>query len=227
MNSTPALASSALKVVATETESNTASTAMRPEPLPPSPSTARVSVALLNAEQRFALAQRNAELLVGAQNFRVDLVERLRSVLLLRRGIIIEVLVVDRAVIDLRPFRLAHGQPALIGVKPPRQHPFRLVLLGRDEADGVLGQALGGLVRFDQRLEPILVLIDVDAPDLIDGLLYGRHSSLRSRFQGPRVGFSRLWSISCFGSSLPRVTPIRRINRSVLQPVRRQRWAVP
>jgi len=32
-------------------------------------------------------------------------------------------------------------------------------------------------------------LINVDAPDLIDGLLYCRHSSLRSRFQGPRVGF--------------------------------------
>ncbi len=204
MNSTPALASSALNVVATETESNTASTATRPSccrccPRRPPCLQARASPFgsvfwPLNAEQRFALAQRNAELFVGAQNFRIDLVERFRAVLLLRRRIVIEVLIVDRAVFDLGPFRLAHGQPALIGVEPPRQHPFRLVLLGRDEADRVLGQALGGLVRFDQRLEAILVLVDVDAPDLIDGLLYCRHSSLRSRFQGPRVGLSRLWS---------------------------------
>jgi len=32
-------------------------------------------------------------------------------------------------------------------------------------------------------------LINVDTADLFDGLLYGRHSSLRSRLQGPRVGF--------------------------------------
>jgi hypothetical protein len=32
-------------------------------------------------------------------------------------------------------------------------------------------------------------LINVDTADLLDGLLYGRHSSLRSRLQGPRVGF--------------------------------------
>src|SRR5262249_12778327 len=137
----------------------------------------------------------NAQLLVGAQNFGIDLVERFWPVLLLRRGVIVNVLVVDRAVFDLGPFRLAHGQPALVGIKPPSQHPLRFILLGRDKTHGVLGQALGGLFRFDQRLKTILVLINVDAPNLLDGLLYCRHSSLRSRFQGPRVGFSRLWSV--------------------------------
>ena len=103
--------------------------------------------------------------------------------LLLRRGVVVEVLVVDRAVIDPRPGRLAHGQPAPIGVEPPLQHPLGLVLLGRDEADGVFVQALGGLVGFDIGHEPVLVLVDVDTADLIDGLLYGRHSSLRCGFK--------------------------------------------
>ncbi|MGB6273615.1 MAG: hypothetical protein WBF44_18685, partial [Pseudolabrys sp.] len=37
--------------------------------------------------------------------------------------------------------------------------------------------------------EPVFVLVNVDTADLFDGLLYCRHSSLRSRLQGPRVGF--------------------------------------
>ena len=137
----------------------------------------------LHAEQRLPLAQRNAELVVGLEDFGVDLVERLRAVLLLRRRIVIEVLVVDRAVVHARPSGLAHGEPAPIGVEPPREHPLGLILLGRDEADDVFGQALGGLVGFDVRHEPVFILVDVDAADLLDGLLYGRHSSLRCGFK--------------------------------------------
>ena len=120
----------------------------------------------------------------------------------LRRGVIIEVLVVDRAVFDLGPFRLAHGQPALVGIKPPSQHPLGFVLLRRDKPDGIFGEALRRLVGFDQRLKSILILIDVDTADLIDGLLHCRHSSLRSRFQGPRVGLSR------YGDDLAWVRPV-------------------
>jgi hypothetical protein len=50
---TPAFLSSSLKVVTTETESNTASTGH--------------ARAVLHARQDLALPQRNAELLVGAQ----------------------------------------------------------------------------------------------------------------------------------------------------------------
>ena len=151
---------------------------------------ARLVCGLLDAEQRLALAQRNAELLVGAQNFRIDLVERLRR--RLRRGIVIDVLIVDRAVFDLGPFRLMHGEPAAIRIEPPVQHPFRLVLLCRDEADGVFGKAFRRLLGFDLGLESILILVDVDPADLVHRLLHCRHSSLRSRFQGPRVGCVRM-----------------------------------
>ena len=159
---------------------------------------------VLHAEEDFLLAQRDAELLVGAQDFRIDFVKRFRSVLLLRRRVVVNVLVVDRAVFDLGPFRLAHGQPAFVGIEPPRQHPVRFVLFRRNEAHDIFGQALRGLFRFNQRLKSVFVLIDVDAPDLLDGLLHCRHSSLRSRGQGPRVGFSRYGQV---GLSL-RFTPI-------------------
>src|SRR5207247_6468278 len=36
---------------------------------------------------------------------------------------------------------------------------------------------------FDDRLESIFRLVDVDTADLLDGLLYGRHSSLRCGFK--------------------------------------------
>src|SRR5262249_34152957 len=126
---------------------------------------------LLDPEQRFALAQRDTELLIGAQDFGVDVFQRLRPLLLLRRRIVVDALVVDRAVLDLGPFRLPHRQPAPVRVEPPGQHPLWLILFGRDEADGIFGKALGSLLRFDQRLEPIFILVNVDTTDLIDGLL--------------------------------------------------------
>src|SRR5262249_38618177 len=89
----------------------------------------------------------------------------------------------DRAVFDARPLGLAHGQPAAIGIEPPREHPLGLVLLRRNETDDVFGQALGSLLGFDQRLESILVLIDVDTADLFHRLLHLRHSSLRCGFK--------------------------------------------
>jgi len=120
---------------------------------------------------------------VGLEDLGIDLVERLRAVLLLGRGVVIEVLVIDRAVAHPRPARLAHSEPAAIGVEPPSEHPLGLVLLCRNEADDVFGKPLGGLVGFDVRDESVFILVDVDTADLIDGLWYGRHSSLRCGFK--------------------------------------------
>src|SRR5262245_28034231 len=139
------------------------------------------ALGLLDAEQRLALAQRDAELLVGLEDLRIDLVERLRP--LLGRGVVMDVLIIDRGVGHARPAGLAHGEPAPIGVEPPGEHPFGLVLLRRDEADDVFVEALGGLLGLDDGFESVLVLVDVDAANLLDGLLYGRHSSLRCGFK--------------------------------------------
>src|ERR1700693_5349566 len=70
-----------------------------------------------------------------------------------------------------------------MGLEPPRQHPLGLVLLGRDETDRILREALRRLLGFDQRLESIFVLVDIDQADPIDRLLDGRHSSLRCGFK--------------------------------------------
>ncbi len=89
MKITPAFFSSSLKVVATETESNTASTATR--------------LRRLDAGQDFLLAQRDAELLVGLQDLGIDLVEGLRRRVHLRRGVVVDVVVVDRLVLTRAP----------------------------------------------------------------------------------------------------------------------------
>src|SRR5512139_931871 len=141
-----------------------------------------------DAGEDLLFAQRNAELLICLENFRIDFIERGQR-LLLRRGIIIGVLIVDLGIVDACPGRLAHGLPALKGFQPPGQHPLRLALLCRNKTDGIFRQALRGLFGFDIGDESVFILVNVDLSDLIDGLLYGRHSSLRSRFQGPRVGF--------------------------------------
>ena len=128
-----------------------------------------------HAGQHFLLAQWNAEFFVGPENLRIDLVER-GQFLLLRRRVVIEVLIVDLRIMDARPLRLLHGQPAAIGLQPPLQHPGRLVLLCGNEADGIFRQPARGLVGLDKRLKSISILVDVDPPDAIDRLLDGWHS---------------------------------------------------
>ncbi len=49
------------------------------------------------------------------------------------------------------------------------------------------------------RLESITILIDVDLANPIDGLLYGRHFILRSRFQGPRWINPETWNSKLVG----------------------------
>ena len=53
--------------------------------------------AFLHARQNFLLLQRNAELVIGFQQFGIDFVERLRLVRLFRRGIIRRGLIIDFA----------------------------------------------------------------------------------------------------------------------------------
>src|SRR6202000_3233232 len=138
------------------------------------------------ASENLDFTQGNAELLIGRENFRIDLVDRRHLLLRLRRGVIIEVLVVDLWIIDAPPGGLVLGDQAAMALQPPLQHPGRFILLCGNEADGVFRQPLRRFVGFDQRLASISVLLDVDAPDALDRLLYSRHSILRSRFQGPR-----------------------------------------
>ena len=83
-----------------------------------------------------------------------------------------------------------------------REHPLGLVLLGRDEADGVVVEPLGGSLGFDIGDESVLVLINVDAADLLDGLLNGRHFPLHCGFKD-RGSDCRLWSYGVDRTVLP------------------------
>ena len=183
MKITPAFFSSSLKVVATETESNTASTATRPDANSP----AAVAV-LADAGENLLLLQRNAEPRIGLQDLRIDLVEAGQSGVALRRGVVVEILVVDLRIVHARPGRLLHAEPAAIGLQPPLGHPFRLVLLRRDEADDVLVQPLRREVGLDVGREAVFVLVDVERPDLRDRLLNSGHQTLlKSTSQAARL----------------------------------------
>ena len=82
-----------------------------------------------HARQRLLLFQRNAQLVVGIQQLRIDFVETLRSrALAPRRGIIGDRLEIDRRMTDIRPLRLGQGQPVAVGLEPRLQQPFRLLL---------------------------------------------------------------------------------------------------
>ena len=114
-----------------------------------------------DAGQHRLLLQGDAELVVGLQQLGIDLVQALGAVLLgLGRGVVNDVLVVDGRVVDVGPGRLLHGQPVAIGLQAPFEQPFRLVLLGGNQADDVLVQAAGDGIGFDVGDEsPLIFLI--------------------------------------------------------------------
>ena len=117
-----------------------------------------------HAGQQLLLGERDAEFLVGAQQFGVDLVQALRSFFLLGRRVVDDVLVVDVRVVNLRPALarlpsrwIVHLQPVPVGLQAPLEQPLRLVLLGGDESNDVLIQARGRRVLLDVGHEPVLV----------------------------------------------------------------------
>ena len=103
----------------------------------------------LYACQHFLLRHGNAKLVVNGFDLGIELIKRIQLNLLLGRGVIVGVLIVDFGIAELGPVRFLHLLPQAEGFQAPVQHPFRLVLLARNEADGVLGQALFRIFGFD------------------------------------------------------------------------------
>ena len=92
-----------------------------------------------------------------------------------------DILEIDLRIIDPRPCGFFQSKPALERIQPPFEHPFRLVLLGRNHPDRIFVQTLRSCIAFDNGLETVFVLVNVDLTDLINGLLHGRHGALQSR----------------------------------------------
>src|SRR5690349_6223408 len=67
-----------------------------------------------HASEDLLLLQRYAELFVGSQNFRIDLIKRLRCFERLRRRVVVDALIVDRWIIYARPCRLAQDRKSVV-----------------------------------------------------------------------------------------------------------------
>ncbi len=112
----------------------------------------------LDAGEHLLLFERDAELLVNLEDFGIDFVEALERRLLLRRGVVVRVLIVDRRIAELGPVRLCHLLPQPERLQPPLEHPLGLALLGADEAHGRLVEALGGELGVDLGRPAVLIL---------------------------------------------------------------------
>src|SRR6185503_9859552 len=118
--------------------------------------------------QELLLAQRDTELGIGLEQLGINVVQTAQRLLGARRRVVADGLVVHRRVGDVRPIvRLGHLQPAAIPLEAPLEQPLGLLLLGRDQTDDVLAQALRRHIRLDVGDEAVLVF-------LVDQALDGR-----------------------------------------------------
>ena len=103
--------------------------------------------------------QRNTQLVVRLQEFRIDLIEALGAVShTARRRIITNRLKIDRLVTDMCPAWLSHLLPALKRTQAPVEHKFRLVLFCRQGSNYIFVQPRWKGVRFDLGDEPFFVV---------------------------------------------------------------------
>src|SRR5439155_5834570 len=112
-----------------------------------------------DAGQAFLLLERDAEFRVQGPDLGIDILEALHFLLRLRGRVVDDVLIVDRGIADVRPHGLLHREPVAIGPEPPLGHPFRLLLLARDEPDDVLVEALRNRVLIEVGDETVFVLL--------------------------------------------------------------------
>ncbi len=170
-----------------------------------------------DAREQLTFPQGHTQLLVGAQQLWIDLVQRLGPGLLgAWRGIVSNGLVVDGRVPDCRPVRLGHRQPVTIGLEAPVKHEFRLVLHGRDHADHVLVQPARHRVRCHGRVETVLIALADQFVELVRRgchvlpSIAMRHSNACLRpdaFQACSVPISTGCNVGCVMSAS--VTPSR------------------
>ena len=103
------------------------------------------------------LMKGNSELVECLLKFRIYL---LRAVLiLLGSRIIYDVLKINFRNVKMGPCRESHLLPAAECLQTELEHPFRLVLLGRNQTDYVFIQALGNELLLDIRHKAVLIFL--------------------------------------------------------------------
>ncbi len=110
-----------------------------------------------DARKPLLLVERYAELGVRAEQLGIDLVEAPQLRGLLGRRVIADALVVYLRIGDVRPVRLLHREPPAIGFQTPLEQPLRLVLLERDQPDGIFAEPGRHGVGLDVRHPPVLI----------------------------------------------------------------------
>ena len=165
---TPALPSVSRNVVATDTLSNTASTATC-VPCTLSGSTPARIARSFSGMPSFSYIFSSS----GSTSSRL-----FEARFALGRRVVVQVLVVDRRMLDARPMRLGHLPPGGEGLQPPLQQPFGLLLARGDQPDDVLVQPLGREVHLDVRLEAPLVAGLGDGLDGVECFGSQRHSAI-------------------------------------------------
>ena len=115
-------------------------------------------LAAFHAREQFLLGNRDTQLFIDAQDFGIDLVQTAQLGLRLGRSVIIGILIIDRINVELGPIGHLHRQPMAIGLQPPFEHPFGLILLGGDETNGVFAQPLGRELRVDVARPAMLII---------------------------------------------------------------------
>src|SRR5881397_9829 len=112
-----------------------------------------------DAGEAFLLLQRDSEFRIQVPNLRIDVLEAVDRLLRLWRGVVDDVLVVDRWIGDVRPLRLLHREPVAVRPQAPLEEPLGLILLARNQPDDVLVEALRRLVLIKVGDEAVLILL--------------------------------------------------------------------
>ena len=134
--------------------------------------------------EHFLFFERDTELFIRCQQFRIDFVETLRHVVLgLRCGVIRNRLQIDRRIMHVRPFRLGHFLKAFERFQAPLEHPLGLALFLRNEFDYPGIESRRDAVLFDVGIKTGLVAA---LYEIVDFLWLTRHIA-GSFLLGPRA----------------------------------------
>src|ERR1041385_2723111 len=122
--------------------------------------------------QQLLFVQRNAQLGISVQDFRIHFFQALEFFLLLGRGIIGERLIVNGRILHVGPLRLClfllQRCPIAVCLQPPLHHEFRLALLERNRADNFFIQARRQTVFINGSDKSPFIFLLCEVVDLID-----------------------------------------------------------
>ena len=102
--------------------------------------------------------QRNTQFVESLHQFRIDLIQALRAFLLLRSGIVDDILIVDRRDTQGRPCRHLQCLPMAEGFQAELKQPFRFILLGGNNTNSLFIQSAMNHLRIYIGNESVLII---------------------------------------------------------------------